>query len=331
MSQAIYGTLHNPQLNSAGKMQHFLDTEGLSRQQILNIFSIADSFYDKNQQIRKVPLLRNKAIANVFFETSTRTRSTFEVAAKKLSADVLNLDINSSATSKGESLLDTIKNLQAMQMDAFVMRHQQSGAAHFLAAHIAPHVSIINAGDGRHAHPSQALLDMYTISRHKQDFSNLSVAIIGDIAHSRVARSQIHALLILGCKDIRLIGPCTLLPKALCKSSAYVRQFNNLRQGIENADVAIALRLQKERMEAALIPSEAEFFAHYGLDEAKLKHAKDDVIIMHPGPTNRGVEIDPALADGKRSVIMEQVTCGIAIRMAIMSICIGNRQQAAKL
>ena len=208
-----FGTQLNPQINAQSELQHFLDTEGLSRDIIEQIIDTANSFFNPvDGLIKKVPLLRGKTVANVFFEASTRTRTTFEVAAKRLSADVLNLDINTSATSKGESLLDTIKNLQAMQVDMFVMRHADSGAAHFIAQHVDPHVSIINAGDGRHAHPSQALLDMFTIHRHKGDFSKLSVAIIGDIQHSRVARSQIHALRLLGCKDIRLIGPQTLLP-----------------------------------------------------------------------------------------------------------------------
>jgi aspartate carbamoyltransferase catalytic subunit len=316
----------NPQLTDAGELQHFLDTDGLTEDIIQHIFSAADSFFNPaDGLIKKVPLLRGKTIANVFFEPSTRTRTTFEVAAKRLSADVLNLDINTSATSKGESLLDTIKNLQAMQVDMFVMRHAQSGAAHFISQHVDPHVSVINAGDGRHAHPSQALLDMYTIRRHKSGFENLSVAIVGDILHSRVARSQIHALRILGCKDIRLIGPETLLPDHADTLGASIH--HDFDQALEGLDVIIMLRLQKERMQAALLPSEQEYFAEYGLNASRVALAKPDAIVMHPGPTNRGIEIAPDVADGRQSVILEQVNVGIAVRMAVMSICMGNRQK----
>lgn len=321
-----HGKTDNLQLNADGELQHFLDTDGLSKDTIIRILDTADSFFNPaDGSIKKVPLLRGKAVANVFFESSTRTRSTFEVAAKRLSADVLNLDVSTSATSKGESLIDTIKNLQAMQVDMFTVRHQDSGAAHLIAQHVAPHVSVINAGDGRHAHPSQALLDMLTIRRHKQSFENLSVTIIGDILHSRVARSQIHALRTLGCKDIRIAGPNTLLPKHLGQFGAQV--FNTLDPALDGVDVMIALRLQKERMNSALIPSEREFFKQYGLSESRLQRAKPDAIVMHPGPTNRGVEIAADVADGKQSVILEQVNVGVALRMAVMSICLGNRQK----
>lgn len=321
-----FGQTDNPQLNTDGELQHFLDTDGLSKATITHILDTADSFFNPTDgSIRKVPLLRGKAVANVFFESSTRTRSTFEVAAKRLSADVLNLDVSTSATSKGESLIDTIKNLQAMQVDMFTVRHQDSGAAHLIAQHVAPHVSVINAGDGRHAHPSQALLDMLTIRRHKPNFENLSVAIIGDILHSRVARSQIHALRTLGCEDIRIIGPKTLLPKHLEKFGTHV--YDALDPALEGVDVMIALRLQKERMHDALIPSEREFFKEYGLNASRIALAKPDAIVMHPGPTNRGVEIAPDVADGEQSVILEQVNVGVALRMAVMSICLGNRQK----
>lgn len=330
MMQQPFGTQLNPQLNAHSELQHFLDTDGLSRELIEQILDTANSFFNPaDGLIKKVPLLRGKTVANVFFEASTRTRTTFEVAAKRLSADVLNLDINTSATSKGESLLDTIKNLQAMQVDMFVMRHADSGAAHFLAQHVAPHVSVVNAGDGRHAHPSQALLDMFTIRRHKgADFSKLSVAIIGDILHSRVARSQIHALRLLGCKDIRLIGPETLMPNHA--EAMGVSCHHELEPALEGLDVMIALRLQKERMQSALLPSEREFFKEYGLTQQRVALAKPDAIVMHPGPTNRGVEIAADVADGEQSVILEQVNVGIAVRMAVMSICLGNRQKEVR-
>lgn len=322
-----FGTLPNPQINQHGELVHFLDIYGLNRRIIENLLLTASSFFSASGQIKSVPLLRAKAVANVFFEPSTRTRSTFEVAAKKLSADVLNLDVSHSSTSKGETLLDTIKNLQAMQIDLFVIRHQQSGTAHFVAEHVAPHVCVINAGDGRHAHPSQALLDMLTIYRHKGGFEHLSVAIIGDILHSRVARSQIHALKILGCRDIRVIGPATLLP--ICLKDLGVSVFDDIGSHLDGVDVIITLRLQKERMHEALIPSEQAFYDSYGLNRQRLARAKKDAIVMHPGPTNRGVEISAEVADSRQSVILEQVTVGIALRMAVMSITLGNRQKTA--
>ena len=274
--------------------------------------------------MKKVPLLRGKTITNLFFESSTRTRTTFELAAKRLSADVLNLNISTSATSKGESLLDTLHNLEAMYCDMFVVRHASSGAAHFIAKHCAPHISVINAGDGSHSHPTQAMLDMLTIRQHKGDFTPLRVAIVGDILHSRVARSQILALNTLGVSEVRVIGPRTLLPYDARSLGVHV--YHDLIAGITDVDVVIMLRLQKERMSGALLPTEAEYFNLYGLTEDKLKHAKDDVIVMHPGPINRGVEMDSAVADGKHSVILEQVSNGIAVRMAIMSMCLGAQQ-----
>jgi aspartate carbamoyltransferase catalytic subunit len=240
------------------------------------------------------------------------------LAAKRLSADVINMNIATSATSKGESLLDTIRNLEAMHVDMFVVRHALSGAAHFIAQNVAPGISVINAGDGNHAHPTQALLDMFTIRRHKKDFSSLRVAIIGDILHSRVARSQIQALSILGAKEIRVIAPKTLLPVEV--TSLGVTVSHNLEEGLQDIDVVIMLRLQKERMSGALLPSESEYFSNFGLTPEKLAIAKPDAIVMHPGPINRGVEIASEVADGPQSVILQQVSNGIAIRMAIMSL-----------
>ncbi|MDH5408885.1 MAG: aspartate carbamoyltransferase catalytic subunit, partial [Gammaproteobacteria bacterium] len=256
------------------------------------------------------------------FEASTRTRTTFELAAKRLSADVLNINIDTSSTTKGESLLDMLRNLEAMHCDMFVVRHHSSGAAHFFAKHVAPHISVINGGDGSHAHPTQGMLDMFTIRRHKQDFTKLTVAIVGDILHSRVARSQIHALTTLGVPEVRVIGPHTLIPAEAASLGVHV--YHDLKAGIRDADVIIMLRLQRERMQGALLPSANEYFRTYGLTEKKLKLAKPDAIVMHPGPINRGVEIESSVADGPQSVILEQVTNGIAVRMAVMSMVLGR-------
>ncbi|MFQ5469265.1 MAG: aspartate carbamoyltransferase catalytic subunit [Gammaproteobacteria bacterium] len=311
-------SINNLQLDQNGKLCHFLTIEGLKRQMLMDILDAAESFTSVTEQsVKKVPLLRGKTIVNLFFENSTRTRTTFELAAKRLSADVLNINIAASATSKGETLLDTIRNLEAMHCDMFVVRHPNSGAAHFIAKNAAPHISVVNAGDGRHAHPTQAMLDMFTIRRHKQDFYKLRVAIVGDIMHSRVARSQIHALNTLGVEEVRVISPKTLLPGDV--ESLGVHVYHDLKQGLRDIDVVIMLRLQRERMQGAMLPSEHEYYQLYGLTEDKLKFAHTDVIVMHPGPINRGVEIDSAIADGDRSLILEQVSHGIAVRMAVMS------------
>jgi aspartate carbamoyltransferase catalytic subunit len=235
---------------------------------------------------------------------------------------VLNLDIARSSTAKGETLLDTVANLSAMHADMFVVRHSESGAPYLIAQHCAPHVHVVNAGDGRHSHPTQGLLDMYTIRHYKRDFTQLSVAIVGDIVHSRVARSDIHALATLGVPDIRAVGPKTLVPGDLRELGC--RVCHRLDEGIEGADVIIMLRLQNERMSGALLPSSSEYFQHYGLTEARLAKAKADCIVMHPGPINRGVEIDSRVADGPHSVILPQVSFGIAVRMAVMAILAGN-------
>jgi aspartate carbamoyltransferase catalytic subunit len=306
------------QFTPEGKLKHFLTIEGLSKSLLTEILEVAESFASvSEQQVKKFPLLRGKTIINLFFENSTRTRTTFDLAATRLSADVLNMDISTSATSKGETLLDTIHNLEAMHIDMFVVRHSVSGAAHFIARHVAPNVSVINAGDGQHAHPTQAMLDMFTIRRFKQDFSPLKVAIVGDILHSRVARSQIQALNILGVAAVHVIAPKTLLPAQA--ESLGVKVFYNMEQGLDDVDVVIMLRLQKERMTGALLPTESEYYKCYGLTEEKLKFAKQDAIVMHPGPINRGVEIASEVADGMKSVILKQVSYGIAVRMAVMS------------
>jgi len=314
---------NNPQLNKHGELIHLLSIEGLPRALIHQILDTAGTFLSVNdREVKKVPLLRGKSVFNLFFENSTRTRTTFEIAAKRLSADVINLDIARSSAAKGESLLDTIANLSAMHADMFVVRHSESGAPYLIAQHCAPHVHVVNAGDGRHAHPTQGLLDMYTIRHYKKDFTNLTVSIVGDIVHSRVARSDIHALTTLGVPEVRAVGPKTLVPGDLREMG--VRVCHDMAEGIRGADVIIMLRLQNERMSGAMLPSAGEFFKNYGLTPEKLALAKPDAIVMHPGPINRGVEIDSAVADGAQSVILPQVTFGIAVRMAVMSMIAGN-------
>jgi aspartate carbamoyltransferase catalytic subunit len=319
--------MHNPQLAADGSLAHLLTLEGLPAEMIVRILDAAVPFASISERdVKKVPLLRGRSVFNLFFEGSTRTRTTFEIAAKRLSADVINLNIGVSSTSKGETLLDTIDNLVAMNADMFVVRHSQSGAPHLIAAHLnrtgRRHVHVINAGDGRHAHPTQGLLDLFTIRHYKQDFRRLTVAVVGDVLHSRVARSLIHGLTTLGTPEVRVIAPKTLLPTAVRALGVEVHQ--DMRTGLAGCDVVVMLRLQSERMKGALLPSPGEYFKHYGLTAEKLAFAKPDAIVMHPGPMNRGVEIDSAVADGERSVILPQVTFGIAVRMAVMSMLAGN-------
>ena len=315
------------QYGDDGQLHHFLTIEGLKRDTLVQILDTAASFISVGErEIKKVPLLRGKTVVNLFFESSTRTRTTFEIAAKRLSADVINLNPTRLSTSKGETVLDTVKNLEAMHTDLFVVRDAFSGAAFLVAQHVSPHVSIINGGDGRHAHPTQAMLDMFTIRQHRPDFSQLVVAIVGDILHSRVARSQIHALNILGCPEVRVVAPKTLLPTEVERLG--VRPFNDMRAGLKDVDVVMMLRLQRERMQGSLIASEQEYFNLYGLTADKLALAKPDALVMHPGPINRGLEIASDVADGPHSVILEQVTNGIAVRMSVMAILMGG--QAAR-
>ncbi len=312
------------QLDEEGRLLNFLTVDGLGQEMLTEILDTAEGFTGLSERtIKKVPLCRGKVVANLFFETSTRTRTTFELAAKRLSADVLNLNISASATSKGETLLDTLRNLEAMHVDLFIVRHATSGAAHFIARHADPGVGVINAGDGRHAHPTQAMLDMFTIRRHKGDFAGLRVAIVGDILHSRVARSQILALNTLGVSEVRVVAPRTLLPADARSLGVHV--YHDMDEGIRDVDVIIMLRLQKERMQGALLPSEHEYFNLFGLTEKRLALADSNVIVMHPGPINRGVEMDSQVADGSRSVILQQVSYGIAIRMAVISMVIGTQ------
>ena len=311
--------MFNPQLTPEGHLKHLLTIEGLPPAILFQILDRATEFEAvAHQEVKKVPHLQGKSVFNLFFEASTRTRTTFEIAAKRLSADVINLNVNASSPSKEEPLLDTVDNLSAMQADMFVVRHAESGAAHLIASHVGPDIHVINAGDGRHAHPTQALLDMYTIRHFKKRFENLRVAIVGDVLHSRVARSQIHALTTLQVPEVRVIGPKTLIPRNVERLG--VRVYHDMVQGLKGVDVVIMLRLQNERMNGALLPSRDEYFKYYGLTPTKLAHAQPDAIVMHPGPMNRGVEIHSDVADGVQSVILKQVTFGIAVRMAVMSI-----------
>ena len=314
--------MRNPQLNKHGELQHMLTLDGLPRDIVTAILDTAAPFTAvAEREVKKLPLMRGKSVFNLFFENSTRTRTTFEIAAKRLSADVVNLNINTSSAAKGESLLDTVDNLCAMHADMFVVRHAASGAPMLIAQHLQhtgrDDVRVINAGDGRHAHPTQGLLDMYTIRHFKHDFTNLTVAIVGDVLHSRVARSQIAALTTLGVPEVRVIGPRTLLPTDVEKLG--VRVFHDMSEGLKGVDVVMMLRLQNERMNGALLPTPQEYYKIWGLTADKLTLAKPDAIVMHPGPMNRGVEIDSAVADGTQAVILPQVTFGIAVRMAVMS------------
>lgn len=318
------------QLNDQGRLRHFLSLDGLPRSMLTEILDTADSFLEVGARaVKKVPLLRGMTVCNVFFENSTRTRTTFELAAKRLSADVITLNVSTSSTSKGETLTDTLRTLEAMAADMFVVRHADSGAAHFIAEHVTPNVAIINGGDGRHAHPTQGMLDMLTIRRHKGDFEKLKVAIVGDILHSRVARSNMIALKTLGCPDIRVIAPKTLLPVGLEQYGVNV--YTDVNEGLKDVDVIIMLRLQRERMQGGLLPSEGEFYRLYGLSEQRLALAHPEAIILHPGPINRGVEIDSLVADSPRSMILNQVTYGIAIRMAVLSLTMSGQNEQRQL
>jgi aspartate carbamoyltransferase catalytic subunit len=322
----VASTGRNLQLGRNGELLNLLSLEGLPAEVITHILDTAEPFVSiAEREVKKVPLLRGKGVFNLFFENSTRTRTTFEIAAKRLSADVINLNIGVSSASKGESLLDTVDNLCAMNADLFVVRHAQSGAPHLIASHLTATgrsgIPVVNAGDGRHAHPTQGLLDLYTIRHYKKDFRTLTVAIVGDILHSRVARSLIHGLTTMGVADLRVIAPRTLLPGRVEALGVHVH--HDMRDGLRGCDVVVMLRLQSERMKGALLPSAGEYFKNYGLTPGKLALAAPDAIVMHPGPMNRGVEIDSAVADGARSVILPQVTFGIAVRMAVLSIVAG--------
>jgi aspartate carbamoyltransferase catalytic subunit len=294
--------------------RHLLGIEGLSREEILGLLDLAEEFVDLNRQVeKKRTSLRGRTQINLFFESSTRTQSSFELAGKRLGADVMNMAVNSSAMKKGETLIDTAITLNAMHPDILVVRHHASGAVELLAQKVDG--SVINAGDGAHEHPTQALLDALTIRRNKGSIEGLVVAICGDILHSRVARSNIYLLNALGAR-VRVVAPSTLLPAHVERLGVEVT--GDMREGLQNADIVMMLRLQRERMNGSFVPSTQEYFAYFGLDQKKLAYAKPDALVMHPGPMNRGVEIDSAVADGAQSLIREQVEMGVAVRMAVL-------------
>jgi aspartate carbamoyltransferase catalytic subunit len=301
-----------------------LGTEGLRAEDAIYLLDLAEVFFEvSKRRVRKVPTLRGKTVINLFFEPSTRTRTSFEIAGKRLSADVVNLSGSSSSVSKGESLLDTVKNLEAMHPDILVVRHAASGAVHYVAART--RARVVNAGDGTHEHPTQALLDAFTIRRAKGKIEGLTVAICGDIAHSRVARSNAMLLTTLGAR-VRFAGPRTLLPPV---DDAYpVATFDRIEPALVGADVVMALRIQRERLSGSLLPSLREYARLFGINAARLSRAKPDAIVMHPGPVNRGVELDGAVADGPQSVILDQVEAGVAVRMAVLYLLSAEPGQA---
>jgi len=298
-----------------------LDIEGLTRIDVERILDTSEAFLEVSRRpVRKVPTLRGKTVINLFYEASTRTRTSFELAGKRLSADVINMSVSASSVKKGETLQDTCRTLEAMHPDVIVIRHNASGAAEYVASKIG--CSVINAGDGMHAHPTQALLDAFTIRRERGTLDNLVVTIVGDIAHSRVARSNAHLLKLFGC-EVRVVAPRTLLPVAV--DSLGVRVFDRPAEALEGADVVMVLRIQRERLEGALLPSLREYARTYGIGPEVLRHAKADAIIMHPGPMNRGVEIESVVADGERSVVLDQVEAGLAVRMALLYLFAGEK------
>jgi aspartate carbamoyltransferase catalytic subunit len=294
--------------------RHLLDVDALSRQDVEQVLDTAEAFFEVSRRpVRKVPTLRGKTIINLFYESSTRTRTSFELAGKRLSADVINMNVSASSVEKGETLSDTCRTLEAMRPDVVVMRHRSSGAPAYVASKV--DCSIINAGDGMHAHPTQALLDAFTIRRAKKSLENLVVTICGDIAHSRVARSNAQLLRLFG-SEVRLVGPRTLLPVEA--ESLGARVFDRTEEALEGADVVMILRIQSERLEGALLPSLREYARTFGIGSAALEHAKPDAIVMHPGPMNRGVEIESEVADSPRSVVLNQVEAGVAVRMSLL-------------
>jgi aspartate carbamoyltransferase catalytic subunit len=294
--------------------RHLLGIAGLTPQDITVLLDLAESEIEVSRQVeKKKSTLRGRTQINLFFEASTRTQSSFELAGKRLGADVMNMAVSSSSVKKGETLIDTAMTLNAMHPDILVIRHHAAGAVELLAQKV--ECSVINAGDGAHEHPTQALLDALTIRRHKGGLEGLTVAICGDIRHSRVARSNIILLSAMGAR-VRIVAPSTLLPAAADRLGVEIH--NDMREGLKDADVVMMLRLQRERMTGSYVPSVREYFRYYGLDEEKLACAKPDAIVMHPGPMNRGVEIDPLIADGVQSVIREQVEMGVAVRMAVL-------------
>jgi aspartate carbamoyltransferase catalytic subunit len=305
------------QIDSAGRLRHLITLEGLPRERVLALLDRAAAVREASRGgTRPLDWLAGRTVINLFFEPSTRTRTSFDLAAQRLGAHVINFDIASSSTSKGESLLDTVHTLEAMHCDAFVVRHKESGTPQFIAQHLRSGASVLNAGDGNHAHPTQGLLDALTLRQHRAEAGALHVTICGDIRHSRVARSDVHALRALGVREIRLCAPPQLQPDPAEFPDCGI--FHNFDEAIAGSDVVVMLRLQKERMQAAAIPSEAEYFSRYGLSSARLALARPDCLVMHPGPINRGVEIAAEVADGAQSLILDQVANGVFLRMAVL-------------
>jgi aspartate carbamoyltransferase catalytic subunit len=307
------------------RLPHLLGIEGLAPETISGLLDLSESYIDQNRSIdKRRDVLAGRTVINLFFENSTRTRTSFEVAAKRLGADVINMDVATSSVRKGETLLDTAMTLNAMRPDAIVVRHHESGAVNLLAQKV--NCAVINGGDGQHEHPTQALLDALTIRRRRGSLEGLLVAICGDIMHSRVARSNIHLLQIMGAR-VRVVGPPTLMPTDVDRMGVEVHY--SMKTGLRDVDIIMMLRLQTERMQGSFVPSISEYFRFFGLDSEKLKFAKPDALIMHPGPMNRGVEIDSEVADDvDRSVIQEQVEMGVAVRMACLDALIGGRRNA---
>jgi len=294
--------------------RHLLGIEGLTADAVRHVLDTAEAFYEVSRRpVRKVPTLRGKTVLNLFYEASTRTRTSFELAGKRLSADVVNISVAQSSVSKGESLYDTVKTLEAMRPDVVVLRHEASGAADYVAQRI--RASVINAGDGQHEHPTQALLDAFTIRRHKGRLEGLIVTICGDVMHSRVARSNALLLRLFGA-EVRVVAPRTLMPVGM--ETYGVRVFDALEPALEGADVVMVLRIQRERLQGALLPSLREYARTFGVGTRTLARAKPDALVMHPGPMNRGVEISPEVADGPQSAVLEQVEAGVAVRMAVL-------------
>jgi aspartate carbamoyltransferase catalytic subunit len=310
--------MNDPQLDANGRLRHLITLEGLSREAILALLDRAESLRAESRGgTRPLDVLRGRTVMNLFFEPSTRTRTSFDLAAQRLGAQVINFDIASSSTAKGETLLDTVHTLEAMHVDAFVVRHKESGTPESIAQNLRGGACVLNAGDGNRAHPTQGLLDALTIRRHRADFSALRVVICGDIRHSRVARSDAHALTTIGVRELRLCAPPELAPDS--REFPQCDIFHDFDEALAGADVVIMLRLQKERMQAASIPSEDEYFARYGLSAQRLRRAAPDCLVMHPGPINRGVEIASDVADGAQSLILEQVASGVFVRMAALA------------
>lgn len=300
--------------------RHILDIGQFSPEDIQHILNTADSFKEISARpIKKVPTLRGHTIINLFFEPSTRTRLSFEIAAKRMSADTFNISASTSSATKGETLIDTARNISAMHPDIIIIRHSFSGAPHLLSKHVK--AAVINAGDGAHEHPSQGLLDLMTVKEHKGRLNNLKIAIIGDIAHSRVAHSNIQGFTKMG-SEVHLYGPSTLMPKDIAKLGAKV--CSSLDEAVDQADVVMTLRIQKERQNDPLLPSLREYAQRFGISRKVLAMARPDALIMHPGPVNRGVELNPEVADGPQSVILDQVTNGVAVRMALLYLVMGN-------